>query len=168
MRVYFLFIFLAVFLFASICQATPSEVVVGGYLRDVKLDGLDGKTKSFADFKGKPLIINVWASYCGPCFAEMGSLERLAQKFGGKTFNVIGISIDDYRQKAMDFIKRSKVTFENFQDHNLVVENMLGARVVPTTVLVDAEGKVLFKAKGAYQWDAPQMIDALLETFNKR
>lgn len=145
---------------------TPGEVEIGGYLREVTLDGLNGKTNTFSAFKGKPLIINIWASWCGPCRAEMGSLERLAQRYNGKDFNIIGISTDDYRNKAEAFIKQSEISFENFLDHKLLLENMLGAQSIPLTILVDADGRVLKKVRGSREWDSPEIIDAIGETFH--
>ncbi len=145
---------------------TPGEIEIGGYLREATLDGLNGETKTFSDFKGKPLIINVWASWCGPCRAEMGSLERLAQRYNGKEFNVIGISTDDYRKKAELFLKQTETTFENFLDHKLLLENMLGANTIPLTILVDANGRVLIKVRGSREWDSPKIIDAIGEVFH--
>ena len=144
---------------------TPGEVEVGDYLREATLSGFNGVTNKFSDFKGKPLLINVWASWCGPCRAEMGSLERLAQRYNGKEFNMIGVSTDDYRDRAAAFIKQTKISFENYLDSKLFLENMLGANTIPLTILVDADGRVLAKARGAFEWDRPEMIDAIGETF---
>ncbi len=144
---------------------TTGEVKVGGLLREATLDGLNSRTKSFSDFKGKPLLINIWASWCGPCRAEMASLERLSQRYNKKAFNIIGISTDDYRDKAVDFIRQTGISFENFLDHKLLLENMLGAKTIPLTVLVDAEGRVLKKVRGSREWDNPEVIDAIAETF---
>jgi thiol-disulfide isomerase/thioredoxin len=146
--------------------ATPGEVDVGGYLREATLQGLIGKSKKFSDYKGKPLIINVWASWCGPCRAEMGSLQRLAQRYNGKQFNVIGISVDDDGNAAVAFIKSAKVTFENYLDSKVFLENMLGANSIPLTILVDASGRVLEKARGAYDWDSPESVDAIGQVFH--
>jgi thiol-disulfide isomerase/thioredoxin len=146
--------------------ATPGEVKVGSYLREVTLHDFDGKTKQFSDYRGKPLIINIWASWCGPCRAEMGSLERLAHLYNGKDFNVIGVSTDDDSRAAEAFIKQSGVTFDNFLDRKLLLENMLGANTIPLTILVDADGRVLKKVRGAYEWDSPQTIDAIGEVFH--
>lgn len=151
---------------ASVFAATPGEVGIGSYLREATLRGLNTETKKLSDFRGKPLIINVWASWCGPCRAEMGSLERLANRFNGNEFNVIGISTDDYRDAALDFIKSTRINFENFIDHKLDLEHMLGANTIPLTLLVDADGQVLQKARGAYKWDSPQTINAIVEAFN--
>ena len=146
-------------------KGTPGEVRVGSYLREAKLDGLSVKDKKLSDFKGKPLIINVWASWCGPCRTEMGSLERLAQRYNGKEFNVIGISTDDYRNKAEAFIRQTGITFENFLDSKLLLENMLGANTIPLTILLDDHGRVLEKVRGPREWDSPKIIAAIEEVF---
>ena len=145
---------------------TAGEVAIGSYLREATLDGINGKTKMFSAFKGKPLIINVWASWCGPCRAEMGSLERLAQRYNGKDFNIIGISTDDYRNKAVALIKQAGITFDNFIDHKLLLENMLGAKTIPLTLLVNADGRVLKKIRGVREWDSPEMIAAIADVFH--
>lgn len=145
---------------------TSGEVEVGNYLRKASLQRFDGNTKTFSDFKGKPLLINVWASWCGPCRAEMDSLERLAQRYNGKELNIIGVSTDDYKDAAEAFIKQTGITFENFLDSKLFLENMLGANTIPLTVLVDADGRVLAKVRGAYEWDDQQTIDAIGEVFH--
>jgi len=168
MKVLLAVIFLATSLSVTSFAGTPGEVEIGSYLREAKLQGLFGKTKKFSDFKGKPLIINVWASWCGPCRDEMGSLDRLARRYNGRQFNVIGISTDDDRQAAAAFIKQSNVTFENFIDSHVFLENMLGANTIPLTILVDAQGRVIEKVRGAYQWDIPETVDAIAATFNIR
>jgi thiol-disulfide isomerase/thioredoxin len=144
---------------------TPGEVKIGDNLRDSILDGLNVNKKKLSDFRGKPLIINVWASWCGPCRAEMDSLERLAKRYNGKEFNVIGISTDDYRDKATAFIKQTGITFENFLDSKLMLENMLGATTIPLTVLVDDQGRVVEKVRGAREWDSPKITAAIGEAF---
>jgi thiol-disulfide isomerase/thioredoxin len=142
------------------------EVKVGENLRESVMDGLQGKQKKLSDFQGKPLIINVWASWCGPCRSEMSSLERLASKYNGKDFNIIGISTDDYRDDAVSAIKMSKISFENFLDHMLELEKMLGANTIPLTVLVDEQGRVLKKIRGAREWDGPIMVSEISDVFN--
>ena len=144
---------------------TSGEVEIGGYLREATLNGFNGHSRKFSDYRGKPLIINVWASWCGPCRAEMGSLERLSRRYGGKQFNVIGISTDDYGSAAAAFIRKSGVTFENYLDSKVFLENMLGANMIPLTVLVDAHGRVLEKIRGYHEWDSPEFVEAIGRTF---
>ena len=145
--------------------ATPGEVLVGSQLPEVTLHNFDGSTVSLSRFRGKPLIINVWASWCGPCRTEMPSLERLANRYNGKQLNVIGISTDDYREKAESLIRQSGISFENYLDRNLMLENMLGANTIPLTILVDANGRILKKVRGTLEWDSPQAIHAINKIF---
>ena len=142
------------------------EVSRGDYLREASLNGLNRENKMLSEFKGKPLIINVWASWCGPCRAEMGSLERLAKQYNGRDFNVIGISTDDYQNKAMAFIEQTGITFENYHDSKLILETMLGANTIPLTVLVDEHGRILEKVRGAREWDSPEIVDAIGRVLN--
>jgi thiol-disulfide isomerase/thioredoxin len=165
MRIIFIIFLLLSTLSTTAIAATPGEVEIGGYLREAILNGINGKKNKFSDFKGKPLMINVWASWCGPCQAEMGSLERLAHRYNGNEFNLIGISIDDDGNAAAAFTKRLKITFKNFLDSNLLLENMLGANTIPLTIFVDASGRILLKARGAFEWDSPEIIGAVAEVF---
>ncbi len=137
---------------------TPGEVEVGATLREATMQGLTGPARKLSAFRGKPLIINVWASWCGPCQQEMGSLERLASSKAGKQFTVIGISTDDYPEAAQAFLKRYKTSFSHFIDQKLLLENMLGADHLPLTLLVDAQGRVLAKYVGAKEWDSPEAL----------
>jgi thiol-disulfide isomerase/thioredoxin len=134
--------------------ATPGEVAVGERLRDVPLYGLTLDFRRLSEFRGKPLVINVWASWCGPCRAEMGSLDRLARRHNGRQFHVIGVSTDDHADKAQAFVVGTGVSFDNYIDRNLVLETMLGANRIPLTVFVDKDGKVLRKVYGAREWDS--------------
>jgi thiol-disulfide isomerase/thioredoxin len=134
---------------------TPGEVRVGEALRDTAMTGLNGPSRKLSEFRGKPLLINIWASWCGPCRAEMASLERLAWLERSSYFAVIGISTDDYADKAKAALAESNATISHFIDHDLVLENMLGAAQIPLTVLVDADGRVLQKIHGAREWDSP-------------
>ncbi len=142
---------------------TPGEVRVGETLRDATLMGLTGPSRKLSEFRDKPLIINVWASWCGPCRQEMGSLERLSRRYG-KQLAVIGISTDDYPDAARGFLQKAKTGFSHFIDTRLLLENMLGADRLPLTVLVDARGKVLGKFYGAREWDSPEAVALIGKT----
>lgn len=144
---------------------TPGEVEIGGVLREAQMKGLSGPSRKLSDYRGKPLIINVWASWCAPCRAEMGSLEKLSRR-GEKQFAVIGISTDDYPDRASAFLRQSGTTFSHYIDSQLFLENMLGANRLPLTLLVDAQGKVLGKYYGAQNWDSPEAHAVISRAFN--
>lgn len=144
---------------------TPGEVDAGGILRDAPMQGLSGPSRLLSDYRGTPLIINVWASWCSPCRQEMASLERLSRRYGGKHFTVIGISTDDYPEPAKTFLKMSGTTFSHFIDTRLLLENMLGANRIPLTLLVDETGRVIGKYYGAKEWDSPDALDVIRKAF---
>lgn len=161
-----LLILLALFAIAAPAGAnTPGEVETGGILREATMQGLSGPSQKLSEFRGKPLIINVWASWCGPCRAEMSSLERLYRRYGGKNFAMIGISTDDYADKAKAFLQQSPTHFSHFIDSRLMLENMLGANRIPLTLLVDSQGRVLGKYYGAKEWDSPEALALISKAF---
>jgi thiol-disulfide isomerase/thioredoxin len=166
--VIFLIIMLMPVLAAPAFAKMPGEVDVGSYLRDTPLYGFAGDYRKLSELRGKPLIINVWASWCGPCRAEMGSLDRLSRRFGGKQFNIIGVSTDDYVNLAAAFLTQAKVSFDNYHDRNLLLESMLGANTIPLTVLIDAKGRVLMKVHGSKQWDSPESLELIAKTFGRK
>ena len=137
-------------------------------LREAPLYGFAGDYRKLTELRGRPLIINVWASWCGPCREEMGSLERLSRRFGGKQFNIIGVSTDDDARAAAAFIARAGITFDNYLDKNLLLEHMLGADTIPLTLLVDAHGRVLSKFDGSRQWDSPEALELIGKAFRKK
>ena len=145
--------------------ATPGEVQVGETLREATMQGLNGPPRKLSEFRGRPLLINVWASWCGPCRSEMASLEHLAWMDAAASFTVIGISTDDYPENASGALKASNATIPHFIDSKLQLENMLGASHLPLTVLVDSDGRVLKKIYGARAWDSPQALQLIAETF---
>jgi thiol-disulfide isomerase/thioredoxin len=149
----------------AVIAATPGEIPVGAMLPEAQLNGLIGSAAKLSSFRGKPLLINVWASWCGPCRAEMGSLERLYQRYGSKGFNVVGISTDDDQAAAAKFVRVSGVSFPNYIDRNLVLENMFGANRLPLTVLIDGEGRVIKKMAGSRAWDSPEAINLITQAF---
>jgi len=151
---------------AAAHAVTPGEVAVGQALREATIQGLNGPPRRLSEFRGKPLIINVWASWCEPCRQEMASLDRLAWLDVGHDFNIIGISTDDYPDRALAWLKDSHATISQFIDARLQMENMLGASHLPLTVLVAADGRVLDKIYGSRQWDGPDALRLIRRTFH--
>ena len=148
----------------GLAQATPGEVPVGGALPDLALHGLSAPNARLGAYRGKPLIINVWASWCGPCADEMGAFVQLAKRYHGKQFNLIGVSTDDYADRALGFVKRQGIPFPTYIDAHLELENLLGASQLPLTLFIDAQGRVLDKVYGYHPWDSPQSLDFIAKT----
>jgi thiol-disulfide isomerase/thioredoxin len=141
------------------------EAALGEQLPAMTLRGLNGPALSLASLRGRPLLINVWASWCEPCREEMTSLERLAWRNGGRDFAIIGISTDDDAQQALTLLRNTHATISHFIDVRQQMEALLGASGIPVTVLVDGRGRVLARIYGAQQWDSPSALQLLHDTF---
>lgn len=158
-----IFVFCA--LHAQIAGAELREIGIGEVLPDEALRGLNGPSRNLSEFRGMPLVINVWASWCGPCRAEMASLERLAWLDDSSDFNIIGISTDDYPEQARAALSEANATISHYIDVRLQLETLLGASRLPLTVLVDAEGRVVDRIYGARAWDSPDALEIIARAF---
>jgi thiol-disulfide isomerase/thioredoxin len=148
-------------------QAPPPLVAVGDVLPNVVMAGLNGPHKLLSTYRGRPLIINVWASWCSPCRKEAASLERLAWSEAGSRYTVIGISTDDDRNAALQWLRQSNATISHYIDSGprWTLEHMLGASTIPVTVLVDAKGRVVARFRGARDWDSAESIQLIERAF---
>lgn len=146
---------------------SPGEVGIGETVREATLQGLNGPPRKLSEFRGKPLIINVWASWCGPCREEMASLDRLAWLEPARHFRIIGISTDDDPERARQWLAASNATINQFIDTRLQMETMLGATRIPLTVLIDSDGRVVEKIYGAREWDSPQSLQLIRTAFGR-
>jgi thiol-disulfide isomerase/thioredoxin len=145
-----------------------TDYQIGQVLPDAVLQGLNGPSRHLQDFRGTPLLINVWASWCGPCKQEMASLERLAWNEIARHINIIGISTDDHPEQAQRWLSQSHSTISHFIDERLQMERMLGASRLPLTVLVGSDGRILSKIYGAREWDSPEALQLLRGQFALR
>jgi thiol-disulfide isomerase/thioredoxin len=120
-----------------------------------------GKTHTLADFKGKALVVNLWATWCGPCVAEMPTLARLAEETRGQGVVILPISLDrdDDRANAEAFIaKRPPLPFYNDPKFALAYAIQPSAQGLPTTYLIDAAGRVRAHVAGGADWSGPDAL----------
>jgi thiol-disulfide isomerase/thioredoxin len=123
----------------------------------------DGKPVKLADFGGKPLLVNLWASWCAPCVKELPTLDRLAQS--GK-IQVLAVSQDDGpHPSVVAFLQAHKIaTLEPYQDAKMSLSGALGPdTVLPTSILYDANGKEVWRFVGDQDWTSPEAAKLLAE-----
>jgi thiol-disulfide isomerase/thioredoxin len=123
-----------------------------------------GNETSLAAFSGKPTLVNLWASWCAPCIKELPTLDRLARAEGGK-MNVIAISQDDAPHASVDaFLQTHKVqTLQSYQDPKSHLLYGMGAEVLPTSILFDANGREVWRYVGDQDWTSPAAAKLLAE-----
>jgi thiol-disulfide isomerase/thioredoxin len=125
----------------------------------------DGKETNLHAFKGKVVLVNVWATWCAPCVVEMPTIAALAQKYDGRDLAVVPISVDRDAQKAKSFIEKHE-PLALYHDPKLAIPFALTKQGgMPQTVLIDREGRIRAWYLGESDWNAPavhQLLDALL------
>ena len=117
---------------------------------------LPAKAKSLADYKGQVVLLNVWATWCGPCRTEMPSIEALHKAMGPKGLHVVAVSIDD-PGKADDirkFLKDFNLTFEVLHDSTQAIQGAYQTTGVPETFIIAADGTIRKKVIAAVDWNS--------------
>ena len=123
-----------------------------------------GGEHSLADFSGSWVILTFWASWCGPCRAEMPSLESLHQSHAEKGVVVFGVSVDQDGAAARGFIEQYRLTFPQVWDQQSRVGSQYQATAIPMSYLVDPQGRVVAMSRGARDWtQLAGLMDALIE-----
>jgi len=103
-----------------------------------------GKTINLAQYKGQVVMINFWATWCGPCRQEMPILESIYKKYNKMGFTLLGVNVEPDSKPAEDWLKATPVSFPILFDTKSEVSKMYGVNGMPTTVIVDRKGTVRF------------------------
>lgn len=110
---------------------------------------LDGKNFHLSDYKGKPVLINFFASWCLPCREEMPALEKIAHEYKPKGVIFLGIAIDDTEEKMKDFVARYGVTFPVGLDKTAAIQKSFGIYGIPTTYFINKQGAINYSHSGS-------------------
>jgi thiol-disulfide isomerase/thioredoxin len=124
------------------------DVAVGQPFPALEFKGLDGKPVSIAALKGKVILIDFWATWCGPCRREMPTVISLYQKCHERGFEIVGISLDKDRETLEKYIEANKMPWPQYFDGKVWkndISTRFGIDAIPATILIDKEGVVRFK-----------------------
>lgn len=119
-----------------------------------------GKPRSLAEFRGKTVLLNLWATWCPPCREEMPSLDRLQKALGGSSFEVVALSIDAGGAPVVErFYKELGIgALAVYVDSGMDAARQLATPGLPTTLLIDARGRELGRHSGPAQWDSTEAV----------
>jgi thiol-disulfide isomerase/thioredoxin len=128
----------------------------------ITLSDLSGGTVDLSDFRGKLVVVNLWATWCAPCLQEMPSLERLQSRLGDR-IAILAVSEDRGGNKAVEpFIgKLGLKSVKPYLDPKSTVGHAFEVEGLPTSLLIDRDGKVIGKVEGAAEWDSPKILRVL-------
>lgn len=128
----------------------------------------NGSMTRLSDFRGKPLLVNLWATWCGPCVAEMPTLDTLAGR-EAERLQVIVVSQDNSRALVDGWwAKRSFKKLKPYLDSKNDLGFAYDSGMLPTTILYDAQGKEVWRVIGGMNWDGPRANTLLAETLGAK
>lgn len=139
---------------------------IGDAMPDFEAVYLDGKKFTVGDQKGKVVLLNLWATWCGPCRFEIPELIKLQNAHKSDRFDVIGVSVDDAteekgKKEVADFVGEKKINYPIVLDPDGKLAEILRTSVIPTSVLVDRKGRVVWYHVGIVRADEPALQAAL-------
>ena len=127
---------------------------------DFKLPDTHGKVHTLADFRGKYVLVNFWATWCGPCVKEMPALHQEYERLKKEGLEVIGIHAGPGQEEVGEFLKQNPVGFTILIDNDLQMGSW-GVPGLPTTYMLDPKGHQIFRAVGNRDWNSSEMTDFL-------
>lgn len=166
----------AVYFLAIFVSPQPSAAVTPWAIEELagkpapqfSLPDMTGKKIDLNEFNGKVMLINFWATWCGPCRKEMPDLEKIQQKYQEKQFSVVAVSLDSDLGHVKAFLKRLPVTFPILHDPEMEVAEKYGVFAYPTSFLVDRKGGIKKYYIGEQHWLGKKFTDTLEILLNEK
>ncbi|MBJ6799566.1 TlpA disulfide reductase family protein [Geomonas propionica] len=139
-------------------QDDAAPVRIGVPAPDFRLPALAGEGKSLAQYRGKIVLVNFWASWCPYCRDEMPSMDRLVKSFPKGELVVVAVNVE---KKVPERFRKLPFTFDFLSDANGFVQQRYGASRLPDTFIVDRKGVLRQRVTGGIAWDSPQVVTYL-------
>lgn len=141
---------------------TAPQRGAGPRIEGLILERLDGGAEAIEDYRGKLVVLNVWATWCPPCRREMPGLEKLARELDPERFAVIGLAIDESPPLVREYLRQKGLTFARHIDRGgNATHQRMDLSAVPTTVVIAPDGRVVWSVAGERDWGDPDVADWL-------
>jgi thiol-disulfide isomerase/thioredoxin len=144
---------------ALAAMPAPVGVKAGQAAPEFTLKDLNGHPVTLSQFKGKVVVLNFWATWCPPCRAEMPSMERLNEVYGGKDFVLLAVNVEeDGKENVQAFLEKNPHHFTILLDSNLKVQDLYGVYQFPETFIINKKGDVVERVIGAMDWSSVEVL----------
>ena len=127
----------------------------------LSLEDLGHKTHTLQNYRGQVVLVNFWASWCGPCVMEMPSLQRLQEAMAGKPFTLLAVNEEESSGTVWKFAAKVQIHFPLLLDRDGKTAFDWGIDIYPTSFLIDPEGRIRYLAYGPRDWDDPEIIKTI-------
>ena len=135
--------------------------------KDFNLPDIKGVTHTLADYSGKVVAVNFWASWCPPCIKEMPSMQRLQEKLADEPFAILPANVGEKKYKVWKFVKLIDFTLPVPLDTQSVTFADWNVSVLPTSFLLDKQGRVRFRVQGDLEWDSEEVVSVIEKLINE-
>lgn len=128
---------------------------------DFTLPRLEEGEASLSSYQGSVVLLNFWATWCPPCREELPSMVRLQEELGNGSFTILAVSLREERELVASFLEENGFALPVLLDATGQVGTQYGVRGIPTSYVLDREGRVLGMLVGAREWDAPEIVELM-------
>jgi len=152
------------------CAAGAAELKpwTGGKTPHLVLKDLQGATHELADYRGKAVLINFWATWCEPCRDEMPAIQRLKNRLAGKPFAVLAVNLAESENKVADYLRRYPVDLTVLLDRNSEMMREWKVRMLPASFLLAPDGSIRYSVIGEFDWTDDKAVEAVTDLTRSR
>jgi thiol-disulfide isomerase/thioredoxin len=148
-------------LLAAVATAAVAASSDAGPAPEFALGALNGGKATLSQYKGQVVMINFWATWCGPCQQEMPLLDQMYKKYKGAGFTLLGVNVDKDAPPVKDLLTKKPVSFPVLLDPENKVSKIYRVNAMPSTVIVDRKGNVRYVHKGYKAGDENEYLDRI-------
>ncbi|MGH7554021.1 MAG: TlpA family protein disulfide reductase [Longimicrobiales bacterium] len=149
------------FLAAAPAGAAELKPWTGGPAPALELRALDGPGHRLADYQGKVVLVNFWATWCEPCRDEMPSMQRLKEKLAGKSFVVLAVNLDEPEARIRKFLSQITIDFTILLDPGKKAAQSWNARILPASFVVGPDGAIRYYLVGELDWSHDRVVSRI-------
>lgn len=144
-------------------QAEPSRFLPWKDARTppLALHDLGGRPQALADYRGKVVLINFWATWCEPCRDEMPSMQKLQERLAGRPFAILAVNHGESEPRVKEFVERASIGFRILLDPNQEAPRAWRVRVLPASFLIGTDGRVRYSVIGELDWASDVAVNTV-------
>ena len=162
MRIRSVILFVFIFSLTSLSYANNLKLYTAkGQTPALQLKDLQGKTHDLNDYKGQVVLVQFWATYCGPCRKEMPSMNKLIKKMGDVPFKILAVDMGETREEIIRFVDEVKPEFTILVDSTGETISSWNVFAAPSNFIIDPQGAIRYTLFGGVEWDSSEMVMTL-------
>ncbi|MCP5425183.1 MAG: TlpA family protein disulfide reductase [Gammaproteobacteria bacterium] len=157
-------IILLILLLTSLAPAVAQDLTLNPDPQtapDFRTKDVQGKVHRLTDYRGQLMVVNFWATWCPPCVREMPSLQRAWEELHRDGIQVLAINMGQSPEEIKNFLKKYPLKLPLLLDEDVKIAESWGVGGLPTTIMVDGNGRIIAEAIGPREWDEPDILDQI-------